>query len=272
METERNEVYERIPWETLEKKSTDKQWVLMAVAGSAVLGALVFSVVSSRPPQIQPIPPSTVASAVPLPQVLPPVAIAPQPTSPILVADADLYAVDPERWLDRATAHAEWFVAEYFTVDGSPASAEILGRLLPAGMPNWDAPETTSVFVEWVRTLNAAEVAPFRYRVEVLVRSLVADGDNSYLRQAPIVATVEVAVDEKGPRILMPPEVRPATIDSQEIIVLAEVPAEIAAMATSMAGTVEILGGRLLDDGRWQVVVVGDGRDGASRPMTVTVP
>ena len=272
METERNEVYERIPWETLEKKSTDKQWVLMAVAGAVVLGALAYSFVSNRPAQTQPLPPTAAAPAVSEPQVLPPVAIAPPPTSPILVAEADLYAVDPERWLDRATAHAEWFVAEYFTVDGSPETAEILARLLPAGLPSPNVPQGRSVFVEWVRTLNVTEIAPFRYRMEVLVRSLVADGDNSYLRQPPVVATVEVAVDEKGPRVLMPPEVRPATVDSQEILALTPVPPEIAAMATALSGTAEILGGRLLDDGRWQVVAVGAGPDGVSRPMTVTVP
>ena len=272
METERNEVYERIPWETLEKKSTDKQWVLMAVAGAVVLGALVYSFMSNRPAQTQPLSPTTLAQALPGPQVLPPAAIAPPPTSPILMAEADLYAVDPERWLDQATAHAEWFVAEYFTVDGSPQTAEILASLLPAGLPPSIFPETKSVFVEWVRTLDVAEISPFRYRVEVLVRSLVADGDASYLRQAPIVATVEVAVDGQGPRILMPPQVRPATVDSQEILVLTPVPPEIAAMVTALAGTAEILGGRLLDDGRWQVVAVGAGPDGVTRPMTVTVP
>ena len=272
MESERNEISERIPWETLEKKSTDKQWVLMAVAGAVVLGALAYSFVSNRPAETQPLPPTTAVQAVAAPQVLPPAAIAPPPTSPILVAEADLYAVDPERWLDRATAHAEWFVAEYFTADGSPQSAEVLASLLPAGLPTSTSPQDKSVFVEWVRTLDVAEIAPFRYRVEVLVRSLVADGDNSYLRQPPIVATVEVAVDEKGPRVLMPPEVRPATVDSQEILALIPVPPEIAAMATALAGTVEIVGGRLLDDGRWQVVAVGAGPDGVSRPMTVTVP
>ena len=272
METERNEVYERIPWETLEKKSTDRQWVLMAVAGAVVLGALAYSFVSNRPTQGQPLPPTTLAQALPGPQVLPPVAIAPPPTSPILVTEADLYAVDPERWLDRATAHAEWFVAEYFTVDGSPESAEILASLLPAGLPISTAPQNKSVFVEWVRTLNVTEIAPFRYRVEVLVRSLVSNGDNTYLRQPPIVATVEVAVDEKGPRVLMPPEVRAATVDSQEILALTPVPPEIEAMATALVGPVEILGGRLLDDGRWQVVAVGAGPDGVSRPMTVSVP
>ncbi len=272
METERNEVYERIPWETLEKKSTDKQWLLMAVAGALVLGALAYSFVINRPAQTQPLPPTTVAQALPEPLVLSPVAAAPPPSSPVLVAEADLYAVDPERWLDRATAHAEWFVAEYFTVDGSPETAETLRSLLPAGLPAVDPPKETSVFVEWVRTLEVEEIAPFAYRVRVLVRLLVANGDNPYVRQAPVVATVEVAVDETGPRVLMPPEVGPADVTSQETLSLTPVPPDIEAMAISTTGATEVLGGRQLDDGRWQVVVVGPGPDGVSRPMTVTVP
>ena len=34
MEPERNEVYERIPWETLEEKKPDRQWLMLAVAGA----------------------------------------------------------------------------------------------------------------------------------------------------------------------------------------------------------------------------------------------
>ena len=271
MESERNEVYERIPWETLEKKSTDKQWLLMAVAGAVVLGALAYSFVINRPAQTPSLPPTTVPQALPESSVLPPAAAAPPP-SLVLMAEADLYAVDPERWLDRATAHAEWFVAEYFTVDGSAESAETLRSLLPTGLPVVDPPKEISVFVEWVRTLDVEEIAPFAYRVRVLVRLLVANGDNPYVRQAPVVATVEVAVDETGPRVLMPPEVGPADVTSQETLSLTPVPPDIEALAFSTSGAIEVLGGRLLDDGRWQVVIVGPGPDGVSRPMTVTIP
>ena len=34
MEQERNEVYERIPWETLDQKKGDRQWIMFAVAGA----------------------------------------------------------------------------------------------------------------------------------------------------------------------------------------------------------------------------------------------
>ncbi|HSK06208.1 MAG TPA: hypothetical protein VK990_01725, partial [Acidimicrobiia bacterium] len=52
MEPERNEVYERIPWETLEEKKSDRQWMTLAIAGAIVLGALAYSFMSNRPPAI----------------------------------------------------------------------------------------------------------------------------------------------------------------------------------------------------------------------------
>ena len=153
MESERNETYERIPWETLDEKKPDRQWLMMAVAGAVVLGAIAYSFMSNRP---APVPvassvaaadPETTAATAPPPQVLvPPVAS----TAPIVTAEADLYAVHPERVIDRAVAHAEWFVAEYLTVDGTDAGRAALTALTPAGVPLPAAAEGTRVFVEWV--------------------------------------------------------------------------------------------------------------------------
>ena len=118
----------------------------------------------------------------------------PAPTSPTVVAEADLFAIDPERLLDQAAAHAEWFVAEYVGVDGSEESRATLAALLPAGIPVPAAPESTRVFVEWVRAVSVEETAPLNYRVAVLVRSLVANGEEAYRRLPPMLATVEVSV------------------------------------------------------------------------------
>ena len=121
MEPERNETYERIPWETLEEKKPDRQWMMMAVAGAVVLGAVAYSFMSNRPAPIPvaslwPQPCRDNSSGTPVPQaVAQPVAT----TAPVVTAEADLYAVHPERVIDRAVAHAEWFVAEYLTMDGT---------------------------------------------------------------------------------------------------------------------------------------------------------
>jgi hypothetical protein len=92
MEPERHETYERIPWETLEEKKPDRQWLMMAVAGAVVLGALAYSFMSSR---TAPVPvTSSVASADPEITVAPPlprsVAPALASTTPIVTSEADL--------------------------------------------------------------------------------------------------------------------------------------------------------------------------------------
>ena len=64
MTEERNEVYERIPWETLEKKGGDRQWLLMAFAVAVVVGALAFSFMQSQPSVTQPQPTAAVPEPV----------------------------------------------------------------------------------------------------------------------------------------------------------------------------------------------------------------
>ncbi len=273
MERERNEVYERIPWETLEQKGGDRQWWMIALAGAIVLGALAYSFVSNRPITVptQPVEPtaSTVAVAPTATVAAPPIA---DPSSPTVVAEADLYAVDPERLIDQATAHAEWFVAEYIGVDGSEESQGTLAALLPAGISPPVAPEATRVFVEWVRAVSLDEVAPLHYRVGVLVRSLVAQGEEAYRRVAPLLATVEIVVAEDGARVVMPPTVAPLPTPQSEPLALVEVPPEIQQAAMTSSGATEVLGGVQTAAGDWQVVVMAPGLDGVTRPTTVNVP
>ncbi|TDI36307.1 MAG: hypothetical protein E2O99_03760, partial [Acidobacteria bacterium] len=117
MDEERQEVYERIPWETLEKQGGDRQWLVVAVAGAVAVGALAYSFTKSQPAPASV--PNPVAAAVTDPPVT--MAIAPVTTlqTPLVMAEADLYAIDPERIIDQAKALAEWFAVEYFAVDGS---------------------------------------------------------------------------------------------------------------------------------------------------------
>jgi hypothetical protein len=273
MERERNEVYERIPWETLERKGGDRQWWMIAIAGAIVLGALAYSFMSNRPLAVPTEPPVAVASTIVVGQVgtVPPLPI-PAPTSPSVVAEADLFAIDPERLLDQAAAHAEWFVAEYVGVDGSEESRATLGSLLPAGIPVPAAPESTRVFVEWVRAVSVEETAPLNFRVTVLVRSLVAEGEEAYRRLPPMLATVEVSVADTGARVMLPPTLSPITPSEPQPLTLAEVPAEIQQAAITASGATEVLGGVESAAGGWQVVVLAPGPDGVSRPTTVAVP
>jgi hypothetical protein len=275
MEPERNEVYERIPWETLEEKKSDRQWLMLGVAGAIVLGALAYSFMSNRPPTVAvattlgvaapSVPPAT--TAVPAP-ALPPTAS----TSPVVTAEADLYAVHPERAIDRVAAHAEWFVAEYLTVDGSEEGRAALTALMPAGVPLPAAAEGTRVFVEWVRASAIEEIAPLTYRVTVLARSLAAESDAVYRRQAPLELAVDVSLAGGSPQVVQPPEVRSAPTGPAGRLTLENVPEEVGAAALEQAGGTEVVGGTQSPEGGWQVVVLVTTPDGVSRPVSVALP
>lgn len=275
MEPERNEVYERIPWETLEEKKPDRQWLTFGVAGAIVLGALAYSFTSNRPAAVAPsttvamIEPSvTQASQV----AAPPVAAPPPSTAPVVTAEADLYAVHPERIIDRVMAHAEWFVAEYLTVDGSDQGLATLGALLPIGVPVPTAPEGTRVFVEWVRATAVEETGPLLFEVTVLARSLSATGEEAYVRQAPVEVIIPVSIAGETPQVMSAPRITPAPIGPAHDLALTAVPDDVATAVLEKSGGTEIVGGMQGADGDWDVVVLAPGADGVSRAVTVTVP
>ena len=275
MEPERNETYERIPWETLEEKKPDRQWMMMAVAGAVVLGALAYSFMSNRP---APVPvastlaapmPETTRLASPVPQA------AAQPvatTAPVVTAEADLYAVHPERVIDRAVAHAEWFVAEYLTMDGTEEGRAALTALLPSGVPMPAAEDGTRVFVEWVRASAVEEIGQLVYRVTVLARSLAAAPDAEYQRQAPLQVEVDVSVAGDAPQVVMAPRLSLAQPGPTHQLALVTVPGEVGAAALEQSGASEVVGGLQTPDGGWQVVVLAATPDGVTRPVSVPIP
>jgi hypothetical protein len=274
---ERDEVYERIPWETLEEKKPDRQWIVLAAAGAVVLGALAFTWTSSRavpapvttaaaPPPVSTAPVAAVPPAAP---VAPATSVAPQ--APVLTAEADLYAVHPERAIDRAIAHAEWFAAEYLTVDGSEASRATLSALLPGGVPLPVAPEGSRVFVEWVRAMSVEEAGELAFRVTVLARTLAAAAGEDYVRQAPLRLEVDVSVANAAPQVTMAPVVAPASPGEAHQLQMSEVPEDVGATALQASGGTEVVGGVQEPDG-WRVIVIAPGADGVARPISVPVP
>ncbi|MFV1961094.1 MAG: hypothetical protein ACC658_04595 [Acidimicrobiia bacterium] len=272
MDEERQEVYERIPWETLEKQGGDRQWLVVAVAGAVAVGALAYSFMKSQP---APAPaPTPVAAAV----TDPPVTLATAPAAPVttsqtplLLAEADLYAIEPERFIDQAKALAEWFAVEYFAVDGSEQSQATLGSLMPSGVPLPEAPSGTQVFVDWVGVQSVTETAPLAYDIGVLVRSLMAQADGGFVRQPTRLATIGVVIGDDGlPRVARPPSVTMSTGSSPLTMTLTPLPASIQEQVESVYGSV--VGGEQLEDGRWRVVAMVEGVDGVRRPTVVTVP
>jgi len=275
MEEERHEVYERIPWETLEKKGTDRRWLAYAVAGAVVVGALGYTFIQNRPlPLPETVPTAVEQAVVPTASsTLGEVPIAPLPTtaSPLVIAEADLYAVDPERLIDRAAAHAEWFAVEYFGVDGSVESSQTLAGLMPEGIPLPQAPEGIQIFVDWVGATTVYEVDVVSFDVEVAVRSMRSDGGGAFVRQPTRIATLRVQIGEDGlPRVLTPPMVATATTLTSSQLELVPVPDEMRIQLEASHGPV--IGGQTNADGEWRVVVMATDVDGVARPTTIVVP
>jgi hypothetical protein len=276
---ERPEIYERIPWETLEQKKPDRQWLMFGIGGAIVFGVLAYSFIGDRPVQTAP-PVSVVAEAspsvsiplsVPPPTVLAPMAPTAPPESPVVVSEADLFAVHPERVVDQAVAHAEWFIAEYFTADGSEEHSAVLKALLPAGIPLPDVPDGTSVFVESVVSTAVVEKTDLNFVVDVVVRYLVARGGEAYRRQEPVLATVGIVVSDAGPQVAGPPTLSQVSLAAPAQLRLVEIPPDVAGQVMNRGDVAEILGGIPVEGGSWSVVALVLGPDGVTRPVSIPV-
>lgn len=273
MEKERNEVYERIPWEHLDKQGADKQWLLVGLAGAVALGALAYSFMKNQP--AEPVAaPSTVEQpvAVAAPTITSVTSISTPTTvaAPVVISEADLYAIDPQQLADVASAHAEWFAVEYFSVDGSTESSETLLGLLPEGVPLPEAPAGTQVFVDWVGTRRIVQIGDFDFTVEVLARSLVATPDSGFARQPVRLIEVDVSLGADGePRIMSAPVILEAAPAPPGHLELTEIPEEV---RTAVADSGDPVGGLLRADGTWRVLVMSTGSDGVTRPVMVDVP
>lgn len=274
MEKERNEVYERIPWEHLDKQGSDKQWLLVGLAGAVALGALAYSFMKNQP--VEPVAAATTVGQ--------PIAAAPAPAStsvtvaktattvatPIVISEADLYAIDPQQLADVASAHAEWFAVEYFSIDGSAESSETLRGLMPEGVPLPEAPDGTQVFVDWVGTQRIVQVGDFDFTVDVLVRSLASTPDSGFTRQPVRLIEVDVSLGVDGePRIVSAPIPLEAAPASPGRLELTEIPEEV---RSAVSGSGNPVGGLLRADGNWDVLVMSTGPDGVTRPVMIEVP
>lgn len=274
MEEKREEIYERIPWETLQNPRSDRQNLIIGLAVAVVAGALVYSFVANRsassPAAV--VAPTTVTAPLvaspPAPAASAPVA--PPSSVPESIAEADLYAIAPTDLANAAVAHAEWFVFEYLTVDGSGESS-ILRQLLPEAIPLPVAPQGSLVFVEWVGALEVQEVQAAVFSVEVLARYMVAEDGQDYRRVEPEVVTVTVAITESGPQVSSAPSFQTLAITPAPASGLGDVPAHIADLVIGSHPDATIIGGVEGDGGAWEVVVVEPGPRGWLRPVSLVV-
>jgi len=99
------------------------------------------------------------------------------PVAPRLYSEADLMAVLPEEEMRAAVMRAEWFVTDFFTVDGaSSAESDVTAALAtpPDEVPLPHATATDGIsYVEWARAFFVEPVEPGIYRVSVAFRTLL---------------------------------------------------------------------------------------------------
>jgi hypothetical protein len=127
------------------------------------------------------------------------------------------------------------------------------------------------VFVDWVGTQSVTESGPLLFTVDVVVRSLLSEGDGAFVRQPPRLATVEVSIGDDGrPTISRPPSVTAVTPAVPVAMTLTSLPPDLQTQIEASYGPV--VGGEQLVNGRWRVVVMAPGLDGVSRPETLIVP
>lgn len=270
MEDKREEIYERIPWERIESQKGDKQTLIIGLAAAIVVGALAYSYMSGRSVDVAPVT-SQETVAVPPPQSAPaPVPAAPFPTTPQVIAEADLYAVAPDRLAWAAAGYAEWFVMEYLTA-GAADEASFIRKMLSSDIPVPSFPEGSVVFVEWLGALSIEDLDVGRHSVEVLVRYLVSRDGGAYERADPEVFRVEVAAVGTGFEVIGAPEITAFTVGDPSGPTLGEVPAEVIAQVAQMRPDARIVGGTLSEEGSWRLVVVGVGPGGIQRPESFVV-
>lgn len=176
--TERDtEIFERIPWESLERPSGARWWVYLA-AGAAVLVALGFTAgerlgTAAPAPEAAPVtapPPSVVVPTVPV------VTTVTAPSTTFGLTEADLLAGSDEAAVVAAAGTAEWYVAGYFSLDD----------------------ETGRSFVEDARAVRFEWTDADTARVTVAIRRLAATEDEGYRRVPAEMWEVAVRLGDDG--------------------------------------------------------------------------
>ena len=190
--------YEEIPWSTL--LSEDRQgrtktlYVAAAVVVAAVVGFVGIRWLSA------PGHGDDAALAAPVESTTTAVAAESSTSSSTsttaALSEADLMAIQPSVAELSAIARAEWFVTDYFTVDG-PIPEELISAFVnDASLPTPPAIEDAAIsYVEWAKAFDVRPTAR-GYSVSVVFRSLTEEPDGAFIRSPVRAVNVLVAVDD----------------------------------------------------------------------------
>lgn len=193
-----DEHYESIPWDSLvtDDARRRRRWAYLGI-GLVVALALGGAIGRALSPVGGPVTTTGAAAA----------------TATVAeVTTTVVRAVASEEEALTVRSHAEWFVADYFTVDGSDVTRQSVIDRLPAGA---EVPEPTGdgrSFVESVFTTSVEPIGAEQFRVVLVVRSLAAPDGVSYLRQPARAVEVLVELTADGAAIVDLP--RPAVLET----------------------------------------------------------
>ncbi len=204
-----SEEFEQIPWSALvaEQSTGVDRRAYLAIGVVGIVIALVFGVRLFGASTPQPTPPP---AAVPQP----PIEIAETTsTTGVVVSEADLMAgapeVQPVGGGLELIAIAEWFVTDYFTIDGSPENARAVRALLSplAGtidLPHEADPAPPVTYVEWARATDSRQVTEGESSIDVVYRT-ITDTGGGFARDAVRAVRVTLIVTPGSAGVVGPP-------------------------------------------------------------------
>jgi hypothetical protein len=188
--------YEEIPWSTLLTEHRQGRTKTLYMAAGVII-AVVIGFVGVRwftapghgeqPALAAPVETTTTEAA----------AVEDEPsTTTIVQSEADLMAVVPAVAELAAVARAEWFVTDYFTVDG-PIPEELLSAFVnDATVPALPTGDGAGIsYVEWARAFNVRPTMS-GYAISVVFRSLTEEPDGAFVRGPVRAVDVLISVED----------------------------------------------------------------------------
>lgn len=211
MEENEAEEYASVPWDYLvsDQRPDLKKWVMVGSAAAVVFAVSLAATRTLWPAQPAPVPvalPAVVDTSTTSTTVRPP------------LTEADLYGLDVDAARAAAVGHAQWFAHRYLTSEG----------------------EGPRAFVESIIPLETVQVGANRFAVSMVVRSLIAESDQAYVRAPDLALEVVMEVTATGVRVVdwptppieaVTPEVLPPAAMTESVP-----PPELLALAATRAG------------------------------------
>jgi hypothetical protein len=280
--------YEQIPWSHLVPVQKDRSMQLALLVVVIVAALLAIVLFLRRSPEATPVaapsPPSSVVvnpeqpTAVLSPTPPEPSAVESAVPQPQIYSEADLMAALPPRPELEAIARAEWFVTDFFTVDGDRSLADAVAATLPdaVALPMSDGQAIS--YVEWARAVAVSDNLDGSYEVTVWFRTLVGTAESGFSRTGVRAVAVRLVTDELGrlaiadipiARSVEPPGIAPAWPTAASAS--PEVVAAAAADASVFGSDPELQTAGEDEDGWRLVFSVGDA-SGLRFPIAVRSP